>query len=330
MSQTKNVDIPPQLGKAMLGAPLQNGYIDWIDLVAHNVLRIVGWSTSDPSSEISVSAAGEPCAPLNTFRAYRPDVATHLGNDNGFLGFGTEYCLPTGMNVPLEILACDRLVYSGRFSVPQQLGPRGALLNQAVLTREQVYPDTQEVVKKGWPYPEPEAELLAMLSICPTPILDFGCGSGRLVRFLRERGQDARGLDLSEIEEVIDPQARAFVTVYDGALPAPIPSLSFPTVVCAEVLEHLKAYEDAISELARISTDRVVISVPDNGILSTCEPLHLIPWHYLTGDHYAFFNQASLEKTLRPHFSRIEIFRTTSFAIEGVQVYSNLLAVCYK
>ncbi|HEX7168577.1 MAG TPA: methyltransferase domain-containing protein [Acidimicrobiales bacterium] len=51
--------------------------------------------------------------------------------------------------------------------------------------------------------------------------------------------------------------------------PLPIPDKSFDTVVCLDVLEHVEHIHDAFAELARISRDRIVISLPNIAVLRT-------------------------------------------------------------
>jgi hypothetical protein len=79
---------------------------------------------------------------------------------------------------------------------------------------------------------------------------------------------------------------------------------------------------------ARITRDRVIISVPDHNLVQLCD--YLVPRHYLVADHYNFFNQGSLTDLLQPLFRSVRIARTSLFQIEGRPVYASLLADCRK
>lgn len=324
--------VPVPTAMEQIGAQhgmLKNGYIDWVDFVAECVLRVSGWTALNPLDEISVRANGDLLPYLNYYRTHRPDVAAHLGSANEFFGFGIEYLLPEG-HLDISINVENKTVYSATATIPAGLHQHEQIRLKKPLRRDQVYPHTFEVFKAGFPPPPPEPALLAFLKQCQGPFLDFGCGNGALVQYLTENGQEAAGLEVAAMEPYVLPSVKQKLRFYDGSFPTSFSSGSFKTVICAEVLEHIVDYNPVIAEMARIASDRVVISVPDNGILQICETLDLIPRHYLTGDHYTFFNQISLTQTLKPFFSSIAITRTSAFQIDGVPIYSNLLADCRK
>lgn len=90
-------------------------------------------------------------------------------------------------------------------------------------------------------------ELLPFLSPTARTLLDVGCGSGAFGRLLRSRRPD---MELWAIEP--DPvSARAaedgFDCVVQGEFPnAQIPNGRFDVVLCADVLEHMAAPENAL------------------------------------------------------------------------------------
>lgn len=98
-----------------------------------------------------------------------------------------------------------------------------------------------------------------------TSLLDAGCGEGETL--------DRLGDDLPErtVAVDIDPDAVAFtrervpgVEVACHSIDSlPFEDDSFDLVLCLEVLEHVRDPGTALTELARVCSDRVVISVPD-------------------------------------------------------------------
>jgi 2-polyprenyl-3-methyl-5-hydroxy-6-metoxy-1,4-benzoquinol methylase len=77
--------------------------------------------------------------------------------------------------------------------------------------------------------------------IAPGTVLDAGCAMGMLVEALRERGVDARGIDISSyaierVSESVKPYCR------QGSIAEPF-SDRFDLIVCIEVVEHMPADE---------------------------------------------------------------------------------------
>ncbi|MFN3215277.1 MAG: class I SAM-dependent methyltransferase [Acidimicrobiales bacterium] len=98
----------------------------------------------------------------------------------------------------------------------------------------------------------------------PTRVLEVGMGEGEIVRRLRERWPqaDITGVDLWDDElrtHWADLPAAAVVT---DARRLPFPDDSFDLVLAIEVLEHVERPGLALAELARVGTDRVIVSVP--------------------------------------------------------------------
>jgi GT2 family glycosyltransferase len=108
-------------------------------------------------------------------------------------------------------------------------------------------------------------------SIAPKTVLDAGCAIGLLVEALRERGVDARGIDVSKWAISQVPEAlRPFCQL--GSVTDPIEG-HYDLITCIEVLEHLPA-SDAKMVIENLCThaDAVLFSsTPDD----FDEPTHL-------------------------------------------------------
>lgn len=108
------------------------------------------------------------------------------------------------------------------------------------------------------PYPhnalmalEQETVLSMLPDVSGSIVMDAGCGTGRYLRLLRERGATAIGVDLSAAM-----LARAYA---DGASVArgdicalPIDATSIDVVVCGLVLGDVPHLEIALTEMARV------------------------------------------------------------------------------
>ncbi len=93
-------------------------------------------------------------------------------------------------------------------------------------------------------------------------VVDVGCGNGIFLRFLRQMRPDLRllGMDRSTaaLRHVDCEKIEGDITRI------PLEDNSFDCVVCSQVLEHIAvpSYDIAISELARVSSKYLIISVP--------------------------------------------------------------------
>lgn len=105
----------------------------------------------------------------------------------------------------------------------------------------------------------------------PRSVLDVGCALGMLVEALRERGIDARGMDISRwaIQQV-PPELQPFCWV--GSVTDEIDG-HYDLITCTEVLEHLPASlaEASVANLCRHADAILFSSTPDD----FDEPTHL-------------------------------------------------------
>jgi len=94
--------------------------------------------------------------------------------------------------------------------------------------------------------------------------LDVGCGTGHQYLSLKQSGMEFRYLGVDKTQKMVDfarsrfPEAK-FV---EGDIhELPFPDQSWPIVGCRHVLDHLPGYEKALSELARVCSDCLIICI---------------------------------------------------------------------
>ncbi|TMP98021.1 MAG: methyltransferase domain-containing protein [Verrucomicrobia bacterium] len=95
-------------------------------------------------------------------------------------------------------------------------------------------------------------------------ILDAGCGVGQVVARLTSAGFEAHGVDVSEPNIAKARQFSERCRLYDGRH-LPYPKDHFSSVGALNVLEHVEAPEDFISELVRVTEPDgcIVLSSPN-------------------------------------------------------------------
>lgn len=99
----------------------------------------------------------------------------------------------------------------------------------------------------------------------PNKVLDVGCGEGITIKKLKEEkiGKTYEGVDplpeALKLAKRVDPETKyTKASIYD----LPYKDNSFDLVLCMEVLEHLDKPDKALSELKRVSSKYVYITVP--------------------------------------------------------------------
>jgi SAM-dependent methyltransferase len=93
-------------------------------------------------------------------------------------------------------------------------------------------------------------------------VCDVGCGSGYLIRYIRDHSPGAKrfvGVD------IVTPPVAENVNIefFEGnAENLPFADRAFDTVVCTHVIEHILDYRKALAELRRITAKRLIVVVP--------------------------------------------------------------------
>ncbi len=96
-----------------------------------------------------------------------------------------------------------------------------------------------------------------IMSLNPNSVLEIGIGNGFLSKYLIEKGIPVTTLD---IDRQLNP------IVIGSVLKLPFMDGAFELLACFEVLEHMQFeyFGKALSEMARVSTNYIVISLPDS------------------------------------------------------------------
>jgi SAM-dependent methyltransferase len=310
-------------------------FFDIVTVEPSGVIRVVGWSKSDviwPKEELCLKVNGNVMAPDAAFHVVRPDIAscirpaTGLG-ENPLCGFMIEFhCLDLQIS-SLELIFADQTIFRADLSYQTvEPGFKELLSTDRVFHRADIY------TSATLPPLDVNDDILQISTQLNGRILDFGCGRGALLRALRQRGLDAVGLEIENpvLRQSLAEGVEPHVTYYDGSLPLPFGDLEFDSTIAAEVIEHIRDFEQVVAEIARITRGLFIVSVPDFSAIPLCFPHYCVPWHVLEGDHRNFFTQRSLEKLLASHFPSVEMFRICPRDVNGTIFYTSLAAVARK
>jgi SAM-dependent methyltransferase len=139
--------------------------------------------------------------------------------------------------------------------------------------RESAYREHYAVEDRHWWFRGRWAVIEALLSRAQLPaeprILDAGCGTGgNLERY--SRMGTATGVDPSE-DAVHFCHERGFASVQQAGLESlPFPDDSFDLVAATDVIEHIAAENEALSELRRVAAP--------NGVMLLTVPAYMWMW----------------------------------------------------
>jgi 2-polyprenyl-3-methyl-5-hydroxy-6-metoxy-1,4-benzoquinol methylase len=155
-------------------------------------------------------------------------------------------------------------------------------------------------------------ELFALAA--PDSVLDVGCGEGVLTqRWARELGtRPVVGIDLADPKLEAEWRARARENLEFLAIPAedlPFAENEFDLGTAIEVLEHVPDPDRTLSEMARVASRHLLVSVPREPLWRA---LNLARGAYLrelgnTPGHVNHFSKRSFIRLLERHGEVIEI-----------------------
>jgi hypothetical protein len=309
--------------------PFGQGHFDRVQFETCGLISLEGWYSGVGLREFEFPKCfveGKEIPLFQLFRTYRPDVAAAFKSENYYQGLVLTYRVPGQMsNQPTSLTFNGETIFSKTdFQVTDPAYVQ-LLDTQEVLHRDHIY-------GFGPPNPTVIDEIFELAKILPAPILDFGCGSGALVKRLRDEGIEAYGIELERaaIVESILPEVRPFIKLYDGEFPLPYKSGEFQSVFATEVIEHIADYEVALSEIDRITNRCFTITVPDMSSVAICHHNAVVPWHLLESTHVNFFTQTSLERMLRQYFSEVACAKICPNTINDSIWFLSLVGMCRK
>lgn len=294
---------------------LQNGkhvYIDSIEATSLPVVRVFGWWDSLEAPKMTLrTAQGESVPPLNCYRTWREDVSKSHGSTLDFSGFVIDFLVPSAKCLEIGTHEIE-IPNAEQVGTLKPLPYSNLLDGDKVLHREDIY--------SYGPPTDMNPEMLKLCDQIDGRILDFGAGNGFLVRYLREQGKQAFGIEL-ESERVhgkMVPGVEEYMTMYDGTFPMPYADQSFDYVIATEVFEHIHQLDGTLKECNRIARQGLLVTVPDMSSIPPGWLNHVVPWHVLESTHVNFFNFKSLTKLVSPYFFPERWFRTGNVSINGL------------
>ncbi|MEK7691690.1 MAG: class I SAM-dependent methyltransferase [Bdellovibrionota bacterium] len=302
---------------------VSDGVIEQIDFECYGILRVTGWSARAPQTFITAVGSHGALPLLNHFLLARPDLVKS--------GHASAFQLEFKVSIdalPIELRADGTVLDQFTLEKVSAVGMRAP--EYAILLDTDHVPARENIYSVGMPSDSLSPEVLMLAETLEPPILDFGCGSGVLVRALRGEGREVRGLEVDrpEIRETLSKKDAAGITLYRGTLPLPYDNNEFKSVIASEVLEHIVDYQPVIRELARITSQNLLVTVPDMACIPMTSVHHVVPIHLLEASHVNFFTAKSMTAALAPYFSSFKIYRVGNFEVNSCFVPGSLALLC--
>lgn len=261
--------------------------------------RVVGYSMTARASVPLILRGENLCrGPLFVGRTHRLDLTGDLRVPDEFLGWEALFDLPTDPAAgPLQLLFDGQIVWQG--TPPHASGAPPPELDPAAV------PSLRSV---------PPA-LAALLKDVRGPVLDLHCGAGTLVRYLRSRGVEAEGLEIDApgFRDALPADVRPHIRTYEGTLPLPFAEAAFSTTTAIDVLQRLPEPERFLAELARLTREEALITVPDGS-----------PTLFANSAEAHAFSPQGLESLLRRHFADVEFYLFEPVELAGKRIFTHL------
>ena len=146
-------------------------------------------------------------------------------------------------------------------------------------------------------------------------VLDLGCGSGAIGRYLAQRDGagttviDGLTISADEARLAAPHYRRVEVADLDNARLADLfPAQSYDAIVCADVLEHIRQSPRVLAECRQLLAPegRLLLSIPNAGYAGLVAELMAGEFRYrqeglLDETHVRFFTRRTLMRFLREH-----------------------------
>lgn len=146
-------------------------------------------------------------------------------------------------------------------------------------------------------------------------ILDAGCGGGAYVDLLSHKNKDVTGIEQSdELLQFIKEKKRLGHYLKANITRLPFPDKFFDSTYCFDVLEHVDDLS-AISELVRVTSKRLIITVPQEDKFMNKYNLTFL--HYQDQTHIRNYNYSTFKEIFKHHQClKIKIFGELPVPIE--------------
>ncbi len=148
-------------------------------------------------------------------------------------------------------------------------------------------------------------------------ILDAGCGGGAFVEFLAAKGFEVTGVDkFEQFLDIARQQQPHGNYLCSDLTDLPFADKTFECTYCYDVLEHIDDIK-AIRELARVTSQRLIITVPKEDEVMTKYNLTFL--HYQDKTHLRNYTESSLDalsSIIKPQ--RIKIFPELPVALKPI------------
>lgn len=168
---------------------------------------------------------------------------------------------------------------------------------------------------------EAAREMWGYLRSAPASVFDYGCGSGRFLRFAQQLGMETFGVDASQnaIDVAQSTGLRCAVGSYENL---PLKDEKFDVVRLNHVLEHLETPVEALVALGRhvAPGGRLIVTVPNTN--SGVADLFGRDWYNLDAPRHLWdFSPHSLQLALARAGFAVE---QTQFNGDGLNVYQSI------
>jgi SAM-dependent methyltransferase len=301
--------------------------LDFIKYEPSGIISLEGWSFEETVNNFGLFINEIRVDNFSIFRTLRCDVSISYQSDNKFHGFVIEYSISKSLDRSKVIVRYnDEVIYDKRVSF-QITNPHYERLidSDIVYGRDSIY-------GYGPPTLDIDLEIVSFLNYyVASKTIDFGCGRGNIVKYLRKGGIEAFGIEIDRkaIRDTLLEEITPYITLYDGSLPLPFGNNEFQWAIAVEVIEHIIEYEKALKELARIAS-HLLITVPDISAIPRCFPANIVPWHLLESTHVNFFTINSFKKCLYRYYKNVKLFKIGRVIVNECSFYNSLVAICSR
>ena len=181
------------------------------------------------------------------------------------------------------------------------------------LTNEKAFLDLELLALKDAGFEKLEKELMAN-SKAGARVLDVGCATGSLLAFLRQRGWETKGVEISETQAEYGKRERKLDVRKEPLEDIHFSDCYFNVVIASHLIEHLNNPASFVAEVYRILADGGHFFVTTPNIAGFQARLFKGRWRSAIFDHLYLFSVKTLTRLLKEK----------GFAIEKTAVWGGL------